>query len=89
MDLLYPALHRNLDFVTKSKDGKFYSYDFMVTLEADAFTFNGDTITIDMKQLEYGHDYNADRSADDYVLGTPEDLVDIRIKPAKAAKIAY
>lgn len=89
MDLLYPALHRNLDFVTKSKDGKFYSYDFNYGLETDAFSFDGDTVTVDMKQIEYGRDYNADRSADDYVLGTPEDLVDIRIKPAKAAKIAY
>ena len=60
-----------------------------MTLAADAFTFNGDTITIDMKQLEYGRDYNADHSSDEYVLGVPEDLVDIRIKPAKAAKIAY
>ena len=42
-----------------------------------------------MKQIEYGRDYNADRSADDYVLGTPEDLVDIRIKQSKEVKIAY
>ena len=61
----------------------------MVELEADAFTFNGDTITVDMKQIEYGRDYNADRTSDEYVLGVPEDLVDIRIKPAKVAKIAY
>lgn len=89
MDLLYPALHRNLDLVTKSKDGKMYSYDFNFGLETDAFSFDGDTITIDMNQIEYGRDYNADRSADDYVLGKPEDLVDIRIKPAKEVKIAY
>ena len=89
MDLLYPALHRNLDFVTKSKDGKFYSYDFNFGLETDAFSFDGDTVTVDMKQIEYGRDYNADRSADDYVLGKPEDLVDVRIKPAKEVKIAY
>ena len=89
MDLLYPELYRNVDFVEKAKDGKFYSYDFVVTLEADAFTFNGDTILIDTKQIEYGRDYNADRSADDYVLGAAEDLIDIRIKPAKVAKIAY
>lgn len=89
MDLLYPDLYRNIDFVEKGKDGKFYSYDFVVELEADAFTFNGDTITVDMKQIEYGRDYNADRTSDEYVLGVPEDLVDIRIKPAKVAKIAY
>lgn len=89
MDLLYPALHQNLDFVTKSKDGKFYSYDFNFGLETDAFSFDGDTVTVDMKQIEYGRDYNADRSADDYVLGKPEDLVDVRIKPAKEVKIAY
>lgn len=42
-----------------------------------------------MKQIEYGRDYNVDRKADDYVLGTPDELIDIRIKPAKEVKIAY
>lgn len=88
-DVLVALIENDIDFVEKGKDGKFYSYDFVVELEADAFTFNGDTITVDMKQIEYGRDYNADRTSDEYVLGVPEDLVDIRIKPAKVAKIAY
>lgn len=89
LDPIHKTLYRNVDFVEKGKDGKFYSYDFVMSLEADAFTFNGDTIMVDMKQIEYGRDYNADRSSDEYVLGAPEDLVDIRIKPTKVAKIAY
>lgn len=89
MDLLYPRLNPNIDFVDRAKDGKFYNYDFVISVEADAFTFDGETITVDMDQIEYGRDYVNGSTDDDTIAGKPTDLVDIRIKPTKEVKIAY
>lgn len=85
IDMLYPKLSTNIEIDELNKAGERWCYDYDISIDTNAFTFNGERIDIDIEQIKVMSSYSGNYPAEHY--GSFSDLKRMYLKPeVKAIK---